>query len=77
VDVDALLQSGLSLSAGLAGAQLLFPAFAPQECLKALTYFEDEALSDLPPNLDERLLTAVKSVRSVPTVSLASSRLSD
>ena len=28
VDVDALLRSGLSLSAGLAGAQLLLPAFA-------------------------------------------------
>lgn len=77
VDVDALLLSGLSLSAGLAGAQLLFPAFAPQECLKALTYFEDDALSDLPPDLEERLLSAVKNVRSVPIVSLASSRLSD
>ncbi len=77
VDVDALLRSGLSLSAGLAGAQLLFPAFAPQECLKALTYFEDEALSDLPRDLEERLLSAVKNVRSVPIVSLASSSLSD
>jgi hypothetical protein len=77
VDVDALLQSGLSLSAGLAGAQLLFPAFAPQECLKALTYFEDEALSDLPRDLEERLLSAVKSVRSIPIVSLASNQLSD
>lgn len=77
VDVDALLRNGLSLSAGLAGAQLLFPAFAPQECLKSLTWFEDEALSDLPRDLEERLLSAVKKVRSVPTVSLASSRLSD
>ena len=77
LDVDALLRSGLSLSSGLAGAQLLFPAFAPQECLKALTYFEDEALSDLPRDLEERLLSAVKNVRSVPIVSLASSSLSD
>lgn len=77
VDVDALLRSGLSLSAGLAGAQVLFPAFAPQECLKALTYFEDEALSDLPRDLEERLLSTVKNVRSVPIVSLASSKLSD
>lgn len=77
IDVDALLQSGLSLPDGLAGAQRLFPAFAPQECLKALTYFEDEALRDLPRELEHRLLSAVKHVRSIPTVSLASATLID
>lgn len=76
-DVDALLQSGLNLPSGLAGARILFPAFAPQECLKALTYFEDEALRDLPQDLEVRLLNAVKNVRSLPIVSLASSILSD
>lgn len=76
-DVDALLQSGLSLSSGLAGARILFSAFAPQECLKALTYFEDEALRDLPQDLEERLLNAIKNVRSLPIVSLASSTLID
>jgi hypothetical protein len=77
LDVDALLQSGLSLARGLAGARLLFPAFAPQECLKALTYFEDEGLRDLPRDLEERLLSAVKSVRSIPTVMLDSTALTD
>lgn len=77
VDVDALLRSGLRLSSGLAGAGLLFPAFAPQECLKALTYFEDEALRDLPRDLEARLLNAVRNVRSLPTVSLTSSTLID
>ena len=76
-DVDALLRSGLNLSSGLAGARILFPAFAPQECLKALTYFEDEALRDLPQDLEERVLNAVKNVRSLPIVSLASSTLID
>lgn len=75
VDVDALIQSGLSLSSGLAGARLLFPAFAPQECLKALTWFEDEALRDLPRDLEERLLSSVKNVRTIPIVSLASNTL--
>lgn len=65
------------MSSGLAGARLLFPAFAPQECLKALTYFEDEALRDLPHDLEERLLNAVRNVRSLPIVSLASSTLID
>ncbi len=60
LDVDALLQNGLSLSSGLAGASLLFPAFSPQECLKALVYFEDETPRDLPRDLEERLLSAVK-----------------
>lgn len=76
-DIDALLRSGLSLSSGLAGARLLFPAFAPQECLKALTYFKDEALRDLPRDLEERLVRAVRSVRSIPVVSLAAATLSD
>jgi hypothetical protein len=52
-------------------------AFAPQECLKALTYFEDEALRDLPQDMEERLLNAVKNVRSIPSVSLASSSVVD
>jgi len=77
LDVDALLQNGLSLSSGLAGASLLFPAFSPQECLKALVYFEDETLRDLPGDLEERLLSAVKSVRSIPTAMLDSTALSD
>lgn len=77
LDIDALLQSGLSLPAGLAGAKRMFPAFAPQECLKALTYFEDEALRDLPAELEDRLLNEVKRVRSIPDVSLASSTLMD
>lgn len=74
IDVDALLRNGLSLSSGLAGAQSLFQAFAPQECLKALTYFEDEALSDLPENLEERLLNAVRTVHSLPTVKVVPAR---
>jgi hypothetical protein len=77
LDVDALLQDGLSLSSGLAGASLLFPAFSPQECLKALIYFEDETLRDLPGDLEERLLSAVKSVRSIPAATLDSAALSN
>ena len=77
LDVDALLRSGLTLSSGLAGARLLFPAFSSQECLKALTYFEDAALRDLPSDLEQRLLSAVRKVRSIPTLTLASRTLSD
>src|SRR5262249_7827550 len=75
LDIDALLQSGLDLSVGLAGAMSLFAAFAPQECLKALTYFEYEGLRNLPLGLEKRLLDAVKNVRSIPTVSQESATL--
>jgi hypothetical protein len=77
LDIDALLQNGLSLTAGLGGASSLFAAFAPQECLKALTYFEDEALGNLPLGLEERLLSVVKNVRSIPTVKQESATLAD
>jgi hypothetical protein len=77
LDIDALVQSGLSLSSGLAGANLLFPAFSPQECLKALVYFQDETLRDLPAELQGRLLNAVKRVRSIPPAALDSPALSD
>jgi hypothetical protein len=58
LDIDALLNSGLDLVCGLAGARALFPAFAPQECLKALTYFNDPPLETLSIELQERLLSA-------------------
>jgi hypothetical protein len=77
LDIDALIHSGLSLARGLAGAQLLFPAFSAQECLKALTYFEDEPLRNLPPQVEERLLGWVKRVRTVPSLKLDSSSLAD
>lgn len=72
-----MLQNGLSLPFGLAGTSLLSPAFSPQECPKALTYFEDEALRGLPRDLEERLLSAVKGVRSIPNVTLDSATLGD
>jgi hypothetical protein len=77
LDVDAMLQHGLSLSSGLAGASLLFSAFSPEECLKALVYFEDETLRDLPSQLEERLLSAIRDVRSIPTAALDSAVLND
>lgn len=76
LDIDALLSSGLDLAHGLAGARALFPAFAPQECLKALAYFDDPALETLSPQLQKRLLKATKSVRAIPRVAVQSRMLS-
>lgn len=77
LDVDALLRSGLSLTSGLAGASLLFPAFSPQECLKALAYFQDDALRDLPLDVEKRLLAEITNVRSLPIAALHSAKLHD
>ncbi len=47
LDISALLDAGVPLSAGLDGARHLFgEAFQPSEALKALTYFDD--VPDLP-----------------------------
>jgi hypothetical protein len=77
IDIDALLSSGLDLSAGCAGAHALFDAFAPQECLKALTYFKDEELVALPVSLKRRLLDAVANVKSIPQLVIKSHALSE
>jgi SHS2 domain-containing protein len=76
LDIDALLQNGLDLAQGCAGARALFTAFAPQECLKALTYFNDPSLETLPEPLKQRLVKATAGVKSIPDVKVRSKTLS-
>jgi hypothetical protein len=76
LDIDALLQSGLDLAQGCAGARALFTAFAPQECLKALTYFNDPSLEALSEALKQRLIKAAAGVKSIPDVKVISKTLS-
>ena len=76
LDIDAILQNGLDLAEGCAGAQALFTAFAPQECLKALTYFNDPVLETLSVPLRQRLIKAVAGVKSIPDVKVRSKTLS-
>ena len=75
IDIDALINGGLDLARGLAGACTLFPAFVPQECLKALTYFREPSLKSLSANLQGRLLMATQEVRSIPHVVIKSKTL--
>lgn len=75
LDIDALLRNGLDLARGLAGAQALFPAFVPQECLKALTYFNEPSLKTLSIPVQERLLKAVAGVQSISQVTIKSRSL--
>jgi hypothetical protein len=76
LDIDAILEKGLDLAQGCVGAQALFRAFAPQECLKALTYFNDPLLETLPEPLKQRLVKATAGVKSIPEVKVRSKTLS-
>jgi len=76
LDIDALLQNGMDLAQGCAGARAMFAAFSPQECLKALTYFNDSSLQALSVQLKQRLVTAAAGVKSIPDVRVKSKELS-
>ncbi len=75
-DIAAMVNSGVSLSRGLASARLLFgPNFQPAESLKALVFFSDGDLHTLTIAEKQTLVGAVKAVRDLPGVSLVSSCL--
>ena len=64
IDIDALLTlGGIGLPTALAAAQKLYGrAFNPQITLKALSYFDDGNLQDLPESIQRRLVTAAREV---------------
>ncbi len=67
LDVATLLEAGLSLADGLAAASALYgPAFPAEETLKALVYFADGDLPDLPIAVQRRLEAAVLAVDVLP-----------
>ncbi len=64
IDMDALIRSGgISLPFALAAAGKLYgPSFNPEITLKALSYFDDGNLRELPSDMKFRLAAAVKKV---------------
>jgi hypothetical protein len=64
IDVDAILTDGeVDLPLALAAAQHIYGSvFAPQNALKALTYFDEPQLQSLPDDLKQRLVKAVRAV---------------
>jgi hypothetical protein len=77
LDVAAMLEGGADLAAGLAAARTLYgEAFQPNECLKALVYFEGGDLSSLPRPTRSILIEAVKAVEDLPKVRRSSRALS-
>jgi hypothetical protein len=62
-DIDALMAAGIDLPQGLAAAKAIYgPSFNPQITLKALSYFEDGNLAQLPDDVKERLAGAARAV---------------
>ena len=76
VDISAVLQSGLALPDGLAGARALYPQFPAQEALKALTYFQGGNLHLLPEETRKYLVSAANKVRAIPAARIVSPHLS-
>lgn len=73
LDVATLLSHGITLSRALGAAQALYAEFAPLVTLKALSYFGDGDLADLPEAVKRTLAHAAKHATAVDTVP----RLSD
>lgn len=78
VDIDALMTLGtIGLPTALAAAQKLYgPSFNPQITLKALSYFDDGNLHDLPNSTKRRLVAAAREVDldHLPAIDSASQR---
>ena len=70
-DVTVLLQSGLALADGLAGARALYgPTFPISECLKALLFFGDGDLAGVPLSQRQQLEEAVLAIEAIPQLEL-------
>lgn len=67
LDVATLLEAKLPLAEGLAAASALYgPAFPPEEALKAIVFFADGDLPELPIAVRRRLEATVLTVEALP-----------
>jgi hypothetical protein len=75
IDLATLLRSGITLERALGAAQMLFPELSPAVTLRALTFFEDGDLAQVPPQIRTELVAAVSSLRQIPLVPKIASSL--
>jgi len=75
LDLATLMAHGVTLSQALGAAQALYPEFAPLVSLKALSYFGDGDLADLPDGVKRALSRAAGDVRTIETMPLVSGTL--
>ena len=70
-DIAAMLEAGVPVERGLAGAvQMYGAAFQPSESLKTMVYFEGGDLDSLTQREKEILIRASQRIRELPTVTL-------
>lgn len=75
LDLATLMKNDVALPRALGAAQALYPNFAPLVSLKALSYFEDGDLGQLPADVKTTLSAAAESVRAIDVVPVISDRL--
>ncbi len=75
LDLATLLDQGVTLPRALGAARALYPDFAPLVTLKALSYFGDGDLAELPDQVKGALSRAAEGVRTVDDVSLLATTL--
>ena len=60
IDLDAIITAGIPLPLALSAARVIYgSAFNPQITLKALSYFDDGDLPQLPDGVKRRITAAV------------------
>jgi hypothetical protein len=78
IDIDALIQlGGIDLPTALAaGCAIYGPQFNPQITLKALSFFDDGNLRQLPEDMKSRLAAAARDVAldRLPNIQLVQNR---
>lgn len=75
-DIAELIRAGHGLADGLSCAKTLFgQGFQPAECLRALVYFNDGDLDELPERDKITLVESVQSVQTLPDSRLKSHKL--
>ncbi len=76
LDIYAMIERGVSLEEGLAAGRALYGrTFQPSEALKAMAYFGDGNLRELPAKVREALIKASSSVKSIPMLTAVSASL--
>jgi hypothetical protein len=76
LDIRTLLEGGVTLTAALGAAKMLYPQFNPVLSLKALAYFGEPALAVLPSEVRKFLTAQAAKVDSIQTPALASPEIS-
>lgn len=76
LDLATLIRNGISLEQALGAARGLFPDFAPLVSLKALSYFGDGDLAELPEDIRQFLSHSAAAVREIPSIPRRADRLS-